>query len=172
MYQSQNNLSALSSTIPGVNFSDLASTALVVVDVQHSDATANRGWVKACEAVDPGSMRYYLDRLEKRAIPAIRSLLKAFRDSGRPVIHLCTGSLYQDMRDCPARFRDWTRELEVAGGVEDIGGSAIRTTPSGKKSHLWSRRQLFVKPPKAPSTEARLTPRCNVWVSKIWCSAV
>ncbi|MNM63169.1 Peroxyureidoacrylate/ureidoacrylate amidohydrolase RutB [compost metagenome] len=24
------------------------------------------------------------------------------------------------MRDCPARFRDWTRELEVAGGAKDM----------------------------------------------------
>ncbi|MHC8352077.1 cysteine hydrolase family protein [Pseudomonas sp. RT4P38] len=120
MKQPQNDFEALSATIPGVDFSDRSATALVVVDVQHSDATEGRGWVKACEAVDPGSMRYYLDRLEQTTIPAIRRLLKAFRDSGRPVIHLCTGSLYQDMRDCPARFRDWTRELEIAGGVKDM----------------------------------------------------
>ncbi|RBH56412.1 cysteine hydrolase [Pseudomonas sp. MWU13-2860] len=43
----------LSSTIPGVDFSDLNATALMVVDVQHSDATPGRGWVKACEAVAP-----------------------------------------------------------------------------------------------------------------------
>jgi len=110
----------LSSTIPGVDFSDLSATALMVVDVQHSDATPGRGWVKACEAVEPGSMRYYLDRLESTTIPAIQQLLEAFRRSGRPVIHLCTGSLYQDLRDCPPRFRDWTRELETAGGVQDM----------------------------------------------------
>lgn len=120
MRMHNNDFEALSSTIPGVDFSDISSTALVVVDVQHSDATQNRGWVKACEAVEPGSMRYYLDRLERTTIPAIRSLLEAFRDAGRPVIHLCTGSLYQDMRDCPARFRDWTRELEIAAGVKDM----------------------------------------------------
>ncbi|TQI33187.1 hypothetical protein FLI86_25240 [Pseudomonas aeruginosa] len=84
----------MSATIPGVDLSDLGATALIVVDVQHSDATQNRGWVKACEAVDPGSMGYYLDRLEQTTIPAIHRLLKAFRDSGRPVIHLCTGTLY------------------------------------------------------------------------------
>lgn len=120
MHQPKNDFTALSATIPGVDFSDIGATALVVVDVQHSDATENRGWVKACEAVDEGSMRYYLDRLEQTTIPAIRSLLGAFREAGRPVIHLCTGSLYQDMRECPARFRAWTRDLEEAGGVQDM----------------------------------------------------
>ncbi len=48
---------SLSLTIPGINFTDHTATALVVVDVQYSDAAPDRGWVKACEAIEPGSMR-------------------------------------------------------------------------------------------------------------------
>ncbi|MGF6597587.1 nicotinamidase-related amidase [Paraburkholderia sp. GAS448] len=110
----------LSATIPGIDFSDHTATALVVVDVQYSDAAADRGWVKACEAIEPGSMRYYVERLEHTTIPAIRTLLDAFRRSQRPVIHLAIGSAYRDMRDCPTRFREWSRMLEEAAGIQDL----------------------------------------------------
>jgi biuret amidohydrolase len=110
----------LSATIPEINFADRTATALVVVDVQYNDAAANRGWVKACEALSPGSMRYYVDRLENTTLPAIRTLLDAFRRTSRPVVHLAIGSDYRDMRDVPARFRTWTRALEAAAGIEDM----------------------------------------------------
>jgi len=110
----------LSSTIPSVDLTDRKGTALVVVDVQYSDAAPDRGWVKACEAVEPGSMRYYLERLEQTTIPSIRQLLNAFRAAGMPVVHISTGSAYRDMRDCPPRFRDWTRRLEQAAGIDDL----------------------------------------------------
>ena len=110
----------LSSTIPSVDLTDRHATALVVVDVQYSDAAPDRGWVKACEAVEPGSMRYYLERLEQTTIPAIRQLLDAFRAAGMPVVHISTGSAYRDMRDCPPRFRDWTHRLERAAGIDDM----------------------------------------------------
>ena len=48
---------SLSLTIPAIDFMDRTATALVVVDVQYSDAAPDRGWVKACEAIEPGSMR-------------------------------------------------------------------------------------------------------------------
>ena len=111
---------SLSSTIPDIDFTDCTATALVVVDVQYSDAAPNRGWVKACEAIEPGSMHYYLERLERTTIPAIRTLLDAFRRMGRPVIHLAIGSAYRDMRDCPIRFREWSGMLERASGIENL----------------------------------------------------
>jgi nicotinamidase-related amidase len=110
----------LSLTIPGIDFSDRTATALVVIDVQYSDAAPDRGWVKACEVIEPGSMGYYLERLEHTTIPAIRTLLDAFRRAQRPVIHLAIGSEYRDMRDCPARFREWSRTLEEAAGIQDL----------------------------------------------------
>ena len=110
----------LSLTIPSIDLSDRSATALVIIDVQYSDAAAGRGWVSACEAVEPGSMDYYIDRLERTAIPAMRKLLDAFRTAQRPIVHLAIGSAYQDLRDCPQRFREWTRNLERAAGIEDL----------------------------------------------------
>jgi nicotinamidase-related amidase len=110
----------LSLTIPPVDLSDRAATALVIIDVQYSDAAAGRGWVKACEAIEPGSMDYYVDRLERTAIPAMRKLLDAFRNAERPIVHLAIGSAYQDLRDCPSRFRNWTRSLERAAGIVNL----------------------------------------------------
>lgn len=110
----------LSLTIPSVDLSDRESTALVMIDVQYSDAAAGHGWVKACDAVEPGSMDYYVNRLERTAIPAMRKLLDAFRNTERQIIHLAIGSGYQDLRDCPQRFREWTRRLEHASGIDDL----------------------------------------------------
>jgi nicotinamidase-related amidase len=110
----------LADTIPPLEFRDRSQTALLVIDVQYSDAAAGRGWVKACETVEPGSMAYYVERLETVTIPAIQTLLEAFRREGRPVIHLALGSGHQDLRDCPPRFREWTRALESAAGVRDM----------------------------------------------------
>jgi nicotinamidase-related amidase len=110
----------LSLTIPSVDLSDRSATALMIIDVQYSDAAAGRGWVKAYEAIQPGSMDYYVDRLERTAIPAMRKLLDVFRLADRPIVHLAIGSRYQDLRDCPQRFREWTRTLERASGIKDL----------------------------------------------------
>ena len=110
----------LSLTIPSIDLSDQSTTALVMIDIQYSDAAAGHGWVKACDAIEPGSMDYYIDRLEGVALPAMRRLLDAFRVEKRPIIHLAIGSAYQDLRDCPQRFRSWTRVLETASGIDDL----------------------------------------------------
>ena len=95
-------------------------TALLVVDMQYHDASPERGLNAAWERIEPGSMAYYNRRLTGTTVPTIARLLPFFRDNGMPVIYLVIGSDYRDLRDCPARFRQWARNLEQRAGIEDL----------------------------------------------------
>lgn len=115
-----NGLDEMAAIIPGVDLADPARTALMIIDMQYHDAWPDRGMTAAWEERFPGSMAYYNERLRTTTIPAIRTLLDFFRAEGRPVIHVVLGSNYRDLRDCPPRFRDWTRNLEDTAGIEDV----------------------------------------------------
>ncbi|MEQ8965051.1 MAG: isochorismatase family cysteine hydrolase [Azospirillaceae bacterium] len=120
------------SLVPPVPLRRDGTTALVIIDVQHRDASPGHGVCLAMERVAPGSMAYFHDRVETVMIPTIRELLEAFRADGLPVIHVLLGSDYEDMRDCPERFRQWARKLETDSGVERIfwsGGEGYQPRP-------------------------------------------
>lgn len=97
-----------------------ASTALVVTDMQYHDASADQGFAKALEQMDPGSMDYYVRRLEDQVIPAITDLLVAFRARRMPVIYLTLGADFADYRDLAPRFRGWMLDFEETSGVTGI----------------------------------------------------
>jgi nicotinamidase-related amidase len=102
------------------------STALVIIDVQYRDASADHGVCLAMQRILPGSMDYFIDRVERTMIPTIRTLLEYFRRIRMPVVYVLLGSDYRDLRDCPARFRAWVRKLEQESGVEDVFWSGGR----------------------------------------------
>jgi nicotinamidase-related amidase len=95
-------------------------TALLVVDVQYSDASADQGFNLAFDRIEPGSMDYFNERMDAVVLPTIQTLLAAFRERDMPVVYLMLGSAYRDLRDVPRRHREWIRAIEKAGGVEDI----------------------------------------------------
>ncbi|TPJ67412.1 cysteine hydrolase [Mesorhizobium sp. B2-4-2] len=88
--------------------------------MQYHDAAPDRGLSLAMERISPGSMRYYADRLTRTTIPAISRILDYFRRNHMQVFHLTLGSEHRDLRDCPKRFRDWTRAIEERSGVHDL----------------------------------------------------
>ena len=104
-----NSIRRLTDMVPPVDLSARDRMALLVIDMQYHDASPHRGLTLALEKAMPGSMRYYSERLENTTVPAIRSLLDFFRAEELPVVHLMVGSEYRDLRDCNARFRNWTR---------------------------------------------------------------
>lgn len=116
----EDGLDEMAAIIPGVDLANQDRTALMIIDMQYHDAWPERGMTAAWEKRFPGSMAYYNERLRDTTIPAIRGLLDFFRAEGRPVIHVVLGSDYQDLRDCPPRFRDWTRNLEKTAGIDDV----------------------------------------------------
>src|SRR6185436_2316996 len=67
-----------------------------------------------------GSMEYFNLRNEGTVVPNITRLVHAFRKRQLPIIYVCVGSEYQDLRDMPGRHRDWIRRIERESGVEDI----------------------------------------------------
>lgn len=115
-----NGVKQLSDMVPKVDLGARDRMALLIIDMQYHDAAPDRGLGRAWAAIAPGSMDYYNDRLQTKTVPAIRALLDFFRAERLPVIHLVLGSDYQDLRDCPPRFRNWTRNLEAATGIRDL----------------------------------------------------
>lgn len=113
-------LSPLFDLVPAVDLSRRERMALLIIDMQYHDASPARGLGRAIEAVAPGAMDYYNQRLEGVTVPAIGRMLEFFRREGIAVVHLVLGSRYQDLRECPPRFREWTRNLERVTGARDI----------------------------------------------------
>lgn len=96
------------------------STALLVIDMQYHDASPDQGFNLAVERISPGAMQHFNERNESVVIPAIRTLLDYFRRHELTVVYLLLGSEYRDLRDVPARLRDWIRDVEARSGVHDI----------------------------------------------------
>jgi biuret amidohydrolase len=65
-------------------------------------------------------MDYFNDRNENLVVPGIARLVDGFRERNLPIVYLCLGSDYRDMRDVPKRLRDWIRQVEKESGIEDI----------------------------------------------------
>jgi len=94
--------------------------ALVIVDMQYNDASADQGFGLALDRLEPGSMDYFNERNESTVVPNIARLVPAARERSIPIIYICVGSDYRDLRDMPPRHREWIRRIERESGVEDI----------------------------------------------------
>jgi nicotinamidase-related amidase len=105
--------------IPTVDLSR-ARTGLVVVDMQYNDASPDHGFGLALSRIEPGSMDYFNERNESVVVPSITRLVDGFRARSLPIVYVCVGSDYRDLRDMPARHREWIRQIERESGVEDI----------------------------------------------------
>lgn len=96
------------------------STALLVIDMQYHDASADQGFNLALDRLDPGCMAYFNERNESLVIPAIARLLTFCRARGIKVVYLTLGSRYRDLRDVPERLRRWVRQVEAESGMPDL----------------------------------------------------
>lgn len=106
--------------IPPVQLGGGARVALVIVDMQYNDASADHGFGLALSQIEPGSMDYFNERNETVVVPNIARLVEAFRERRIPIVYVCVGSDYSDLRDMPARHRAWIRRIERESGVSDI----------------------------------------------------
>lgn len=93
---------------------------LVIVDMQYNDASPDHGFGLALSIIEPGSMDYFNERNETIVVPNIARLVEAFRARDLPIIYVCVGSEYRDLRDMPRRHREWIRRIERESGVSDI----------------------------------------------------
>src|SRR5262245_59576934 len=96
------------------------SLALVVVDMQYSDAAAGVGFQAALDVIDPGSAAYFDDRVEHLTVPSITRLVEGFRAGDLQIVYLCLGAEQQDMSDLPPRMAAWIRDVEERSGIHDI----------------------------------------------------
>jgi len=97
-----------------------ARPALVVIDMQYSDAAEGRGLCLALERIQPGCCDYFNSRNEGQTVPGIQYLVEGFRERSLPIVYLCLGSQYQDLRDMPARQRAWIRAVEAKADMPDL----------------------------------------------------
>lgn len=105
--------------IPPVRL-DRARLGLVIVDMQYNDASPDHGFGLALSRLEPGSMDYFNERNEQVVVPNIARLVDEFRARRVPIVYVCVGSEYRDLRDMPRRHREWIRRIERESGVEDI----------------------------------------------------
>jgi nicotinamidase-related amidase len=96
------------------------ATALLVIDMQYHDASADQGFNLALDRLEPGCMDYFNERVENIVIPAIARLLAFCRGCGIRVVYLTLGSRYRDLRDVPDRLRRWVRQVEAESGIPDL----------------------------------------------------
>ncbi len=94
--------------------------ALMVVDMQYSDAAAGVGFQAAVDLIDPGSAAYFDDRVENLVVPNIARLVGAFRERGLPIVYLCLGAEQRDLSDLSPRMAAWIRDVEQRSGMSDI----------------------------------------------------
>ncbi len=106
--------------IPPVPLGGGARVALIIVDMQYNDASPDHGFGLALSRIEPGSMDYFNDRNENVVVPSIARLVEAFRERQIPIVYVCVGSDYSDLRDMPGRHRAWIRRIERESGVSDI----------------------------------------------------
>lgn len=95
-------------------------TALVIIDMQYHDASADQGVNVAAEKSDPGCTAYYAERVENTVIPTIQELLMYCRANGVRVIYITLGSDFRDLRDVPERLRVGFRQLAEDSGLPDL----------------------------------------------------
>ena len=82
------------------------STALMIIDMQLVDAHRDHGLGAAGQRRGwSDEMEYYFSRLEQTAVPNIRRLLDACRETGLPVIHTRVMNLAGDSSDTSWRYK-------------------------------------------------------------------
>jgi len=84
---------------------DPARTALVLIDLQYTDAARDRGWGPLLTRDHPRTAGYYFDRVEGLVVPNAVRLLAAFRARGLRVIHVTLGPVLPDGSDMTALRR-------------------------------------------------------------------
>jgi biuret amidohydrolase len=110
---------AVAEHVPPVRL-DLATTALVVVDLQYASACRTTGlgrWLAEAGREDEG--RYRFDRIERLVVPNVSRLLAFFRERSMHRLFVTVGSQMAGAVDLVRTIRDIERELgTIEGGQE------------------------------------------------------
>jgi len=99
-----------------------AHTALLVIDMQYASASRTAGLGRKLAADGRAELgRYRFDRIETVCIPAIRRLLRFFRDGGLRVVYVTIGSNCPDFGDMPPNLRKVARAHNNRAGQPEHG---------------------------------------------------
>jgi nicotinamidase-related amidase len=105
--------------VPEVAGLDVATTALVVIDVTNFDAHPDHGFARVMteEGVD---LSYYWDRVEHLLVPNVKRLLDAFRRGGGRVLFARAGAQFSDFADTLVHLRQLQKRAGTLRGTEEF----------------------------------------------------
>ena len=90
------------------------STALIVIDITYQQASPNYGNCKRIiEAGNGDDLKYYLERMKNKVMPALKRLTEGFRTMGAPVIYTRCASLRGDGSDQTWRHRSFGLTIDA-----------------------------------------------------------
>lgn len=108
---------------------DLATAALLIVDMQHGSVDPDHGAGPYLRERYPETAAYYYGRVRDAVIPNTVRLLRVFRDQRRPVVYLTVGYTLPDRADTLGLTRQIDDDLKsrMAGGPMVRRGSRGNT---------------------------------------------
>lgn len=108
---------------------DLATTALLIVDMQYGSVDPNHGAGPYLRERYPATAAYYYGRVRDAVVPNTARLLRFFRERRRPVVYLTVGFNLPDRSDALGLARQIDDDLKsrMAGGPMVRRGSRGNT---------------------------------------------
>jgi len=108
---------------------DMATSSLLVIDMQEYQTRPGYGLLKSMEALAPGIGTYYVERVQSAVEPNIQQMLDVFRRSRRPVLYTAFCSEMRDGSD----LAKWCKQRNQAA-LELVGEKVFphRDEPSAQ----------------------------------------
>lgn len=120
---------------------DLARCALLMIDLQYATGSRQGALGRKMAAEGSSVTDYRFDRIERLVVPNALRLSRAFRQAGRPVLHVTIGAATPEALDAPihmrkmfAEFKNYlgSREHEVLDELKPLPADyVIRKTTIG-----------------------------------------
>ncbi len=107
-------------TFPPFDFPLKRPAALIVIDMQPVCVSPDVGLAKSMDSVAPGYSRHLVDRVDTVLVPAIQSLVEAFRGARQPVFYTAFVGETDDgepVRSATIRYRSEQRRAQTGSSV-------------------------------------------------------
>ena len=91
---------------------DLARSALLMIDLQYATGSRDGALGRKLRAEGSAAADDRFERIERLVVPNARRLSSAFRQAGRPVVHVTIGAERADASDAPEHMRPLFRAMK------------------------------------------------------------
>jgi nicotinamidase-related amidase len=105
--------------VPDAGGLDLATTALVIIDVTNFDAHPEHGFARVMQEEDV-DLSYYWRRLDETLMPNVKRLLEAFRERDARIMFARAGAQFGDFADTLVHLRQLQRRAGTLRGTDEF----------------------------------------------------